>query len=644
MANDRFPSDEFDDFDDYDSYDNYKFDDFDDYAGGAGDSDEKPLTSGHHDDAPLVYDEPDEPLDSGGNQARSAGRRETIARVAADQQSGLSRKPGVTAPDSRLAAFSAPKNANNRYGGRRGVPVEPSQRPRRGAVSNRPQTANRPERKNNFAIYYIGLSVLAIGVCVTVLILVLQNISFNIRSPEVLPTPPPDGLSIFAQNDIRSQTALQITDIVPHGDSMDITLLDISNMRTHEFTVNSDSMVSDRQGSLMSFRQLQVGAIVDIWYDARNPGIVTTLSGSQQAHVWERRSLTNVTVDIENDQIRWGNDVWNYNARTLFLYHGQVFPPSQIQSVDSVTLMGYGNTVWLVQIDSASGVLQVNNANLIANGTIIVAGALFSTLDDLGESVTLPEGTHRVEVQGDNIELFITDIVILAGQITRVNVGDISLRTAFLHVAVSPDDALVFINGELHEGTGTPLVEFGEVLVRVEAEGFHTQEESFNIVQPVNSVAFTLEQIIHENTLVIFTVPTNARVYINGAHVGYSTLTHTVATGTHTIITRIPALGLASAPFTLTVTGNEPGDIVQSFILVAETNDPLDGLTPPVVEPIPTETPFQPPATPTPFPTLPPTETAGPGLEPEPEPEPSPTPLPDIEDVTPPWWQTPPAW
>ncbi|MCL2217053.1 MAG: hypothetical protein FWB91_08560, partial [Defluviitaleaceae bacterium] len=79
----------------------YGLTDDDDYGYSLTNDDEKPLVSG--------WDDDDAPLDSSDSFAtrpvRPVGRRETIDKIASDQQNGLVRTSGLrTQPDPRLAA------------------------------------------------------------------------------------------------------------------------------------------------------------------------------------------------------------------------------------------------------------------------------------------------------------------------------------------------------------------------------------------------------------------------------------------------------------------------------------------------------------------------------------------------------------
>jgi hypothetical protein len=385
--------------------------------------------------------------------------------------------------------------------------------------------------------------------------------------------------------------------------------------------------------------------MVDISFDSRN-NIIDTLNESRQS--FERRSRTNVNIDIENFEISVGNEAWSFNSQTLVLYRGEHFSISQIRPIDSVTLVGSGDTVWLVQLDAAHGFLQINNADVIANGSMMVGNSLFFVLDDISTDIELPEGMHRVMVEGDNIETFIENITITQGQTTRLNLGDIQLRAALLQINVTPADAQVFVNGELHENNSVPAqVEFGEVFIRVEREGFHPQEQQLQIEVPVSSMTFELIEIVIEQVMIIYTQPTNARIYINNVFAGPSPHTQYVAPGTYSVVARLE--GHRDSTITVTVTGYETTDIMRHLMLMPGTSDPWENMPPPDTQPLPTPThnpfPTLAPPTPTPsnpfmtpFPTLPPDNTAPPpGGNDDPFFEIIPS---DNEQ----WWLNPPSW
>ncbi|MCL2355808.1 MAG: PEGA domain-containing protein [Defluviitaleaceae bacterium] len=562
---------------------------------------------------------------------RPASRRETIARVAEDVQGGSHRKPGVAAPDTRLAtkypARPAPKN-----------------RPVRSAKPF-PDMPPPPAQRSNKALFsgfYIAFLMLAIGLVLVLLMFAigrggdaLQNMPlFACTEPGM---PGQDTQSTIVPADpveLRSQTAM-ITGINPFGDVRTLTLLDVTTHRTQDLNMPDSAIISARHGGAMAFSELRTGHIVDVSFDSRTLNIAAL---NESRHAWTRPGRTNVQVDISNFTVSLGNESWSFNSQTLVLYRGEPFAISQVRPINSVTLHGQGDIVWLIQVDAAHGFLQFTNSDMIVNGQVLV-GSMPMRLDDITDSIELAEGSHRLMIEGDNIETYVGEIVINQGETTRFNMGDLPLRSAIVHISVTPPDATVLVNGEIHEAGTAAQVEFGENLIRVEREGFLPQEQRLNIVTAINQIAFDLTEIVHTSTLTIFTTPTNAEIFINNVFAGHSTLTYPgVAPGNVTVIARLP--GHNEARVDIVVTGNETSDIARSLILTPATNDPFDNRPLPDVDPIHTPAPFPtlPPPQQTPLPTLPPVDPfppyeSGPGDDPVVLPTPEPTPRP--------WWDIP---
>ncbi|MCL2218104.1 MAG: PEGA domain-containing protein, partial [Defluviitaleaceae bacterium] len=485
------------------------------------------------------------------------------------------------------------------------------------------------KRKTMFAAFYIVLILMAVGVCLTVFVIVFQNMVDN-PPPNIfggVPTPtPPPTFNIADRPDMRHLTGL-VTSIDPFGDTRTVTLMDVSTRRSEEFSVPDNARLSTRLNMPMTFAELRVGHMVDISFDSRTSEVAAL---SESVHSWERRARTNVEINLEEATIHVGHESFNFNSQTLVLYRGEPFPIGQIRPVDSVTLVGLGDTAWLVQIDAAHGFLQFANSDIVINGTVMIGTNLFFALDDIENSLTLPEGAHQIVIEGDNIETFVHTILIEQGQTASLNLGDVELRAALLQIFVNPQDADVLINGELHDLSEGPVhVEFGEVLVRVERYGFMPQEERIEITRPINSITFNLVEIVIDSTLVIFTVPTNAQIFIENVFVGYSVLTHTIAPGVHRVTARLP--GHEDTTYTVTV---PPGEEVHRHMLLTPSPvyTPVHTPVPPVTAPpgglpeVPPIDPFpnEPPIIPLPTP-LPPT------LPPDAEwpPMPIPTPPPD---------------
>jgi hypothetical protein len=566
----------------------------DDY-GGADDFDEQPLTAEtpltggawnyeEHEDLELQHTRPITPVGGG-------GRKEAIERLAEEQRSGNVVPPSHRAipkiyADPRRRQAERPGANPNRRG------VHPQQRPiQRRANTDLPMRRPLVGKKNKsmFAPFYIAMIVMAVAVLMVVALVLFNNFMNTARSyapgqtsnnPVVallqraffwqnpIETLPPGGGDMAftpVRQDLNHQTALVVATAQPGGVGQ-LTLMDVSDRRERVFTVSSTARITGRGAVPMAFSDLRVGMVLDIGYDAYNE--IATVAESPRAT--ERRARTNVQVDVEGGTVTVGNEVFLTNSQTIVLYRGEPFPLTQITPLDSVTVVAVGYTAWLVQLEAAHGFLQVVNADMVMNGRLTV-GTQHMLLETAAEEpVFLHEGVHRVVVDGDNIEPFITSVTVEQGRTVTLNAGDATLRAALLHLNVTPADADVFINGVAHRPPGPILLDFGAHTVRIERDGYTPQEQEINIINPVNTVNFQLEELVvaaPEATLSIFTTPANAEIFIDNVFMGFSVLSINLPPGTHNITARLA--GHSDTNYSVTLNSGEVRTIHLLMVLGA---------------------------------------------------------------------------
>jgi len=445
-------------------------------------------------------------------------------------------RPGGTARrrvdhSSQMRSYEERKARRNRNGG--------------GQYGNRRKSSIREKSKAAITALYIGLLVVVVAVCVTALILGFQWLMREGPTPDdFLPRPPitengnddeQDSQAVTGRPDIRTFSAM-ITGITTN--SRGLTLLNIDTETSISMPLDEDADIINRMGSAMYFSQLRIGQLVDIRYDARFPQIVEI---RENARAWNRDARTNVQINIENRTISVGHEAFEFNSQTLVMHRGEHIPISQIRPADSVSIMGLGIMAWLIELDSASGSLQLTNTDHIVNGRIAIGNLHPLFLDEITDPIDIPEGPHVINVEGDNIEPFQETITIVAGQIRTLSLGDIALTQATIEIDVTPANAFIFINDQrVQPMAGMLQVDFGEMTIRVEREGYITEERELYIDSPTNSLTFDLEEEVVIAHIVLFTTPSNAEIYVNGNFVGRATpsITLQVHPGVYNIVAR----------------------------------------------------------------------------------------------------------
>ena len=466
---------EYDDYDDdyeydeYDEYDDYEYDDIDE--SNDPDYDTRPRSTAHR-------------------QERSSSRR------------------------------AEHNQARNRHGYRRTASSANRNRQHKGGTMAKIKARS----KTAFTIIYILILVAAVATCIIVLYNVFQWISREAPPPENLfnreqaegeydgnNEAPPIG-----RPDIQHFSSM-ITGVTTDADSRGLVLLDLETRLTRELLLDDNATLNNRTGGEINFSQLRIGQLVDISYDARFPRITVI---RENARAWSRDERTNVLINIENQTISVGHEAFEFNSQTLVMHRGEHIPISQIRPADSVSISGLGTIAWLIQLDASSGSLQLTNTDHIVNGRISIGNLHPLFLEELLEPIDIPEGPHRIIVEGDNIEDLIENIVIIPNQTFTLNLSNVELTLATLHITTSPANANVFINNERITTPNETQVPFGEHTIRVERDGYITQEQTITIDESVTDLRFDLEAEVLEAILTISTAPSNAEIFVNGVSRG----------------------------------------------------------------------------------------------------------------------------
>ena len=237
-----------------------------------------------------------------------------------------------------------------------------------------------------------------------------------------------------------------------------------------------------------------------------------------------------------------GNDVLEFTPQTLILYRGEPFIITDISPDDTVTIVALGSTIWLIEVAYGHGFLNFSNAQDILDGRIIIdpLGQGIHRFANLEDTITLPEGRYRVTVEGRNIEAFITEVEIRQGETTTVDLTEVEPSAAVLELTVTPHGSRVFINGEITSAHAALEFDFGaQVTIRVERDGYYTDERIVEMNQAVVSINITLEEETPEilyGMLFVSTTPAGAQIWISNQFIGVAPVSVELPIGRYTIV------------------------------------------------------------------------------------------------------------
>jgi len=415
------------------------------------------------------------------------------------------------------------------------------QQPRRRHNTNRRKRKSSAAQKS-FAIFCIITLLIGVAVCIILFVVAYRNFV----PPRVGGDTSPRATASPSPNDENDEDIYQDWEDLEHAFGMitamntfeprtlDILLLEDGS--TQRFSVIEASRVSNRQGTTIGFSELSVGQIVDLYFDVESRNLATV---SISNNAWEQQQSGNFTINLENETITLGNQTYSYSNQTLVLNQGARIAIDQITTADALTLVGYQNKVWSIRLESNHGFIQFENIDFIIDGTISIGATVFMNLED-EEPIPLPEGMHRLVVEGQNIERLIRYVVIRQGETAVIDLSELELRHGTIQVITNVQSPAVFIDGSPVALDNTLLgLEFGTYTIRVEHPGYIAIEHSFVLDQTLLRLEFTLEADVPGRNIAIDTIPTNAQIFVDGVFIGNSPLVVRVEFGNRTIVARM---------------------------------------------------------------------------------------------------------
>ena len=483
------------------------------------------------------------------------------------------------------------KNSNHNNDYEEGVVYESTRKI--SARDDSPPNKNR-QTKNNMAAFYVITLVIAIVLCMIIFAIVFQSIANSKKTPSV--TEPPDtvGKSIPMGDLTDCSGVIQAID--PSGAWIEI--LDVSKDTSYRLKIVKNlTKFLDKSGSPLLFKEFVLGEIVDVSYSSKTDEVDELSKSSEAWIIYER---DNIKIDTLAKTITVNNDVYLYNNSLVTLNsNNQRLSLDQLLPMDVLTITGIEKLAWSVRLVKGHGLLFISNTSEIVNGMLEIDNDIYQ---QLGESNPIPltEGPHHLVIKGDNIETFMTDVMITANQSEYVKLDSIPLKLGWLNIQVNTQDYQLFVDN-VEKESGQPVnLPFGEHTIIVKKDGYITAEQTVIINELSSSINIELKPVLRLGKIIADSIPRGAKVYVDSAYVGDTPISVNIELGLHTVMMTKEGYNDISVPIDV-VLDTEPYNSVTIELW------PKVGIT---------NNPFLPPVRQTEYPTYQPEESKAPFIPP----------------------------
>lgn len=343
-------------------------------------------------------------------------------------------------------------------------------------------------------------------------------------------------------------------------DRKKIEVYDIEKDKEISLLMKAGAEIKNQYGQVMSLLEFSKGDIVQVVY-SRNALEFDSLKISSQA--WSLESTTGLEVDTVNSKITIGNKVYRYNNRLIADYGGSS-GMLDLSSIDVVSLKGYKDTVWSLEVKKGHGFVTVTGKERIKNGSVEIDTNIYRTLDEMGR-ITLSEGNHRIVVKGSNIEPYTQEFSVSNIQEVNIDLSDAKIKTGVVLLKSNVDDYALYINDEQHNMNEPLILEYGEYIIKATKDEY----KDFNARLLVESETLVLtidmnpkEEVKMGELSVSTDNVKECNVYVDNTYIGITPVTVKLTYGEHRILVKKDGYVDQSTPITI---GELPQNV--SFIM-----------------------------------------------------------------------------
>lgn len=333
-------------------------------------------------------------------------------------------------------------------------------------------------------------------------------------------------------------------------DRKKIELYDIEGDKEISLIMEAGAEMKDQYGQAMSLAEFSSGDIVQVVY-SKNSMEFNTLRISAQA--WSLESVTGLEIDDVNSKITIGTKVYRYNNRLIADYGISNFGMLDIDPIDVVSLKGYKDTVWFLQVKKAHGFVTITGKDKIKNGSLEIDTDIYRTLDEAGRMI-ISEGKHRIVVKGSNIEPYTQEFSVSIGEEVNIDLVNVEIKTGVVLIKSNVDDFNLYINDEQHNMNEPLVLEYGEYIIKATKDEYKDFNARLLVESETLVLTISMEQK-EEVKMGEVTVFTNnvkeANVYVDNTYVGITPVTVKLTHGEHRVIIKKDGYYDLSTPVTV---------------------------------------------------------------------------------------------
>lgn len=363
-------------------------------------------------------------------------------------------------------------------------------------------------------------------------------------------------------------------------------------IRERSYTLNFDGTTDlyDKYGSSISIEQVNEGDIVDITF-LKEKKMLASLKMSESS--FKLDDVNHFEIKEKTKEIVIGENTYRFEDELLIFSKGKQAELMDINQGDTLVVQGIDRTVYSISVDKGHGYLRLKNDEYFWGGWIEVGQKIIRPIEE-DMLLVVPEGKYDVLLSIKGMT-GIKQVTIKRDKETELDIGDLKKedlkKFGTLLIAVSPDTATVYIDGEEADISAPYKVEYGIHQLMAKAEGYQTVTQYIKVGQESAGIEIVMEKeteasvssnslntsVSGNNTVsasggkLTIDAPDNVEVYLDGSYIGITPVSFTKTVGIHVITLR--AKGYETKSYTINIENTTTNESMSFSELVKEEDE-----------------------------------------------------------------------
>jgi len=366
-------------------------------------------------------------------------------------------------------------------------------------------------------------------------------------------------------------------------------------VRERSYTLNFDGTTGlyDKYGSSISMEQMAEGDIVDIRF-LKSKKMLASMQKSNSSFTLD--DVTKFHINEKTNELSIGDSTYRITDDLLIFSKGKQAEIMDINQVDTLKVQGIDRTVYSVSVEKGHGYLRLKNDEYFWGGWIEVGQEIIRPIEE-GMLLVVPEGKYDVLLSAKGIS-GTKKVNIKRDKETELDLGDLKKETVkkygTLIIAVSPDTAEVYIDGQAVDISAPVEAEYGIHQLMARAEGYQTVTKYIKVGQESATIEVVMEKeteetvsgnkpsaSVSDNDIASTTggkltidAPSDVEVYVDGSYIGITPVAFTKTAGIHVITLR--ASGYETKSYTINIENTDTNESMSFSALVKEEEEEDD--------------------------------------------------------------------